>query len=199
MGNLLVLTNLNPSGLSELIGVSPSTVARIVKGHVCPSYDDMHVYVSRAGYKITENELKRPNHLRGYLSAAEIGEVINRELAGGLSAEKLRTLLRVVPKLVYDWRRLSRADIDKMMLPQPRVAQREWQALLEGIVQFFAHSVLLEDAPAWTRRTHLDKLFVPRAAVREIGPRRYVALLKKLPPEFSQKNILFTRDEMQLL
>jgi hypothetical protein len=35
--------------------------------------------------------------------------------------------------------------------------------------------------------------------VREIGPKRFSALLEKLPPEFSRKNLLFTRDEMQLI
>ena len=197
--DLRSLTNLNASELVELIGVSPSTALRIEKGQVCPSYDDMNEYAYRAGYKIVDGCLVKLDHLRGYYTATEIGEVVNRELTGNLDSERLRVILRMIPKLVYDWKQLSRADIAKMMLPQPRVAQKEWQAWLEGVVQFFVHSELLEDAPRWTHKTRLKKLFVPRAAVREIGFKRFQLLTEKMTPEFSSKNILFTHDEMQLL
>jgi transcriptional regulator with XRE-family HTH domain len=195
-------TNLNASELAELIRVSPSTVTRIEKGQVCPRYDDMQEYIYRAGFKLACGicgELERLDHLRGYFSAAEIGEIVNKELKGGLDSEKLRVLLRVIPKLVYDWKDLPRAEMSKMMVPQPRVCQKEWQALLEGTVQFFAHSELLEDAPRWTYKTRLKRVFVPRAAVREISNKRFERLAKRAVPEFSNKNLLFSHDELQLI
>ena len=195
-------TNLNASELAELIRVSPSTVTRIEKGQVCPSYDDMQEYLYRSGFKLAcgvSGGLERLDHLQGYFSAAEIGEIANKELDDGLDSKRLNVLLRVIPKLVYDWKDLSRDDITKMMLPQPRVHYEEWQALLEGIVQFFAHSELLEDAPRWTHKTRLKKMFIPRAAVREIGNKRFERLSQKTAPEFSNKNLLFSYDELQLI
>jgi hypothetical protein len=192
-------TNLNARQLAELIQVSPSTVTRIVKGQVCPSYDAMLLYVHRAGYRITGGELERTDSLRGYRSAKEIGDFINEELANGLDAERLRVLLRVIPKLIYDWKSLPAEDLPKVLLPRPQVAQCEWQALLEAAVRFFVHSELWTDAPRWTSATRLEKLFVPRAAVREIGPQRLDYVIRHMAPEFIEKNILFTHREMQLL
>ncbi|MDR1358629.1 MAG: helix-turn-helix domain-containing protein [Coriobacteriales bacterium] len=192
-------TNLNAKELAELIQVSPSTVTRITKGQVCPSYDAMLVYVYRGGYSITGSGLERAESLCGYRSAKEIGDFINGELAQGLDAERLRVVLRVVPKLIYDWKHLPVEDLPKMLLPRPQVIQREWQALLEAAVRFFAHSELWTDAPRWTSVTHLEKPFVPRAAVREMGSLRLDYVIRRMAPEFAEKNILFSHREMQLL
>jgi hypothetical protein len=86
-----------------------------------------------------------------------------------------------------------------MSLPRPDVALTEWQALLEGIVSYFFHAGRMEDAPAWTRRTRLKRMFVPRSASKEIGAKYFDRLCAKWAPEFAEKNILFSRDEMQMI
>jgi hypothetical protein len=201
MVDLGALTNLNARNLAELIKVSPSTVTRIKKGLVCPSYDDMLLYAHRAGYCVSSDGLERLNHLKGYKSAKEIGDFVNSELEGEgtLDPKALRVVLRVVPKLVYDWKDLPSDDIPKMMLPCPKVVQPEWQALIEGIVQFFSHSELLADAPRWTYRTKLRETFVPRATGKILGKLRMDRMFKRAAVELVEKNIVFSKDEMQLV
>jgi hypothetical protein len=200
MADMQALTNLHAKGLAELIGVSPSTVTRIRAAKVCPSYDDMMTYIRRAGYMLdNDGALVRAKHLRGYRSAKEIGDFVNDELKEGLDEERLRVLLRTIPKLVLDWSKLPREDVDKMMAPRANIEALQWQALVEATVQYFAHTVLWEDAPAWTHRTKLDEMFVPRSVLREIGPKRFSHIAERAAPEFMDKNILFSHREMQLI
>jgi transcriptional regulator with XRE-family HTH domain len=193
------LTNLSVNGLAELIRISPSTVSRIERGESCPSYDAMLEYVRRAGYSIAGSKLERRGNLKGYKSAKEIGDFINEELSAGLDSERLSTILRIMPKLVIDWRKLSVEDLRAMALPRPNVTQAKWQALLEGIVRYYFHVERMEDAPAWTRRTRLKKKFVPRGESVEIGGKYFDRICAKCAPEFAEKNIIFSRDEMQLI
>jgi transcriptional regulator with XRE-family HTH domain len=193
------LTNLSVNGLAELIRISPSTVSRIERGESCPSYDAMLEYVRRAGYSIAGSELERRGNLKGYKSAKEIGDFINEELSAGLDSERLSTILRVMPKLVMDWRKLSAEDVYSMALPRPNVLQTEWQALLVGIVRYYFHTERMEDAPAWTRRTRLKRKFVPRGESVEISGKYFDRICARCAPEFAEKNIIFSRDEMQLI
>jgi transcriptional regulator with XRE-family HTH domain len=193
------LTGQSASGLAELVCVSPSTITRIERGEVCPSYDDMLAYARRAGYLIAGSEFARPEHLRGYKSAKEIGDFLNEELSAGLDGARLSTILRVLPKLVLDWRKLPYEDARAMAYARPSVAQEEWQALLEAAVRFFWHTAYWEEAPAWTRRTKLKRRFVPRGATRALGNKHFDKICSKCIPEFAEKNILFSRDEMYVI
>jgi hypothetical protein len=145
------------------------------------------------------SELERRRDIKGYKTAKEIGDFINEELSAGLNAERLSTILRIAPKLVMDWSNLSDEDLCTMAFPRPNITQPEWQALLEGIVRYYFHAERLKDAPAWTRRTKLKSMFVPRGALKEIGNKYFDRIYAKWAPEFAEKNILFSRDEMQLI
>jgi hypothetical protein len=140
-----------------------------------------------------------PEWLRGYRSPKEIGDFVNSELEGGLDSEKLDVILRYIPKTILDWRDLSREDRELLMHQPARVEDERFQALIEASVQYFAHVEMWCDAPEWTHRTRLDKLFVPRAAVREIGTRWYERIYFRGLGEFMSKNILFARSEMMVL
>jgi hypothetical protein len=196
---LAAAANLNPAGLARAISVAPSTVTRILHGEVCPSYDDMLHYAFMLGYIIEDGKLVRLERLRAYRSPKEIGDFVNKELSDGLDDAKLRMLLRYIPKTILDWRDLTEHE-QKMMIGQPaRINDVRFQALVEGAVQFYSHAIMWQESPAWTQKTRLDRIFVPRAALHGIGPKRYENLIRKSLPEFSEKNILFTYDEMRLI
>lgn len=199
MWQLVKKTNLTAKRLADAMNVAPSTVTRILHGTVCPSYDDMLSYVDRLGFEIYGKELRRSERFRGYKSPKELGDFVNAELKEGLTEERLRTILRFIPKAIMDWRLISPKDAHVLMLQPASIEDNRFQALTEGAVQYFAHTKLWEDAPSWTYKTQLKEMFVPRAALREIGSRRYEKLLKKSCPEFLNKNVLFTYDEMLVL
>ncbi|MDR1712957.1 MAG: helix-turn-helix domain-containing protein, partial [Coriobacteriales bacterium] len=121
MRQLAAATNLNASGLAEAMGVAPSTVTRILHGQVCPSYDAMQSYAHSLAFQIEDNYVVRPEHLRGYLSPKEIGDFLNRELSLGLDSERLRFILRSIPKMVIDWQYLESQERDALMLQPARV------------------------------------------------------------------------------
>jgi transcriptional regulator with XRE-family HTH domain len=199
MRQLMDATNLNASEVAREIGVAPSTVSRILRGGTCPSFDDMTHYAACLGFEIAGGDVRRPKRLRGYRSPKEIGDFVNSELEGGLDSEKLHVILRYIPKTILDWRDLSREDCILLMRQPARIKNKEYQALLEAAVQYFAHEELWCEAPDWTRRTRLGRPFVPRAAVREIGIQRYKRMQPNGLSEFLAKNILFTRSEMMVL
>ncbi|MDR3307976.1 MAG: hypothetical protein LBS58_03660 [Coriobacteriales bacterium] len=199
MQQLTVATNLNASGLAHAMKVAPSTVTRILHGQVCPSYDDMMHYAYCLGFKVEGTKLSRLDHLRGYRSPKEIGDFVNAELANGLNSKSLDVILRYIPKTTMDWQELCDEDKQKLMLQPARVDDIRFQALIEGTTRFFSHAKMWQDAPAWTTKTRLEKLFVPRAAVREIGNRWYQKILGQCNPVFIQKNILFATSEMQVI
>jgi hypothetical protein len=200
MKKLSASTNLNASGLARAMKVAPSTVTRILQGKTCPSYDDMLYYAWCLAYTIEEgNKLVRPEHLRSYSSPADLGVFLNTELAQGLDNVRLKEILRALPKEATDWQRLDKEDRDKLLLQPPRVKDIRFQALLEGITSFVSHSFLWEDAPEWTNKTTLTRVFVPRGATRELGKLRFEGLSRKCSPEFTNKNVLFTHDEMQVI
>jgi len=199
MRRLQAATGLRASGLAEAIGVAPTTVMRILRGEVCPSFDDMTHYAYRLGFEIGPDGIRRVERLRGYRSPKEIGDFVNAELEGGLDAEKLRVILRYIPKTVLDWRDLSRSEQGTLMRQPARIADLRFQALVEGAVRYFAHVEMWEEAPAWTRRTKLPRLFIPRAALREIGAKRFAKILMGGLPEFLEKNVLFSASEMRVV
>ncbi|MDR1184339.1 MAG: hypothetical protein LBK67_06035 [Coriobacteriales bacterium] len=199
MCHLAEATNLNASGLARAMGVAVSTVTRTLRGEVCPRYDDMLHYAYCLGFAVEDNKVVRLAHLKGYRSPKEIGDFINTELADGLNAERLDVLLRYLPKAVLDWQELADEDQDRLMLQPAKVTDVRFQALVEGAVQYFAHQNRWKEAPSWTERTRLKEPFVPRAAVREVGSRWYARMQKRLCPEFLNKNVLFTCDEMKVL
>jgi hypothetical protein len=199
MRHLAEATNLNASGLAQAMGVAASTVTRTLRGEVCPRYDDMLHYAYCLGFVVEGNKVSRLAHLKGYRSPKEIGDFINAELSDGLNAERLDALLRYLPKTVLDWQELTGEDQDRLMLQPARVTDVRFQALVEGATQYFAHQNQWKEAPAWTERTRLKEPFVPRAAVREPGDRWYARMQKRSCPEFLNKNVLFTCDEMKVL
>ncbi|MDR1016699.1 MAG: helix-turn-helix domain-containing protein [Coriobacteriales bacterium] len=188
---------LNDSELAALIQVSPSTVSRIRKGQVCPSYDDMVAYVDRAGYKLMDGALEPADRLIGYHDAKEIGAFVEQELSPHPDQQKVDLVLRTIPKLVNDWRKLPPHDARIMTSATPSLAALPWQAFLEAVVQYFCHDVLWQDAPRWTRRTRLRSQFVPRGFCEPLSQRRIARIRANALPEFLAKNILFSRDEMQ--
>jgi hypothetical protein len=199
MRHLIEATNLNASGLAQAMGVAASTVTRTLRGEACPRYDDMLHYAYCLGFAVEGNNVVRLAHLRAYRSPKEIGDFINAELAEGLNAERLDVLLRYVPKAVLDWQELTDVDQDRLMLQPARVTDARFQALVEGATQYFAHQNRWMEAPSWTERTRLKEPFVPRAAVRELGNRWCARMQKRLCPEFLNKNVLFTCDEMKVV
>ncbi|MDR0499981.1 MAG: helix-turn-helix domain-containing protein [Coriobacteriales bacterium] len=199
MRQLVSATNLNASGIAHAIGVAPSTITRILKGQVHPSYDDMTYYVHALGFQIENNVLVRPAELKGYRTPKEIGDFVNHELALGLDESRLNFLLRYMPKTVIDWAYLDDVEQRKILLQPAKITDIRFQALLEGMVKFYVHNWLWQDAPDWTERTVLKKTFVPRAAVRNIGNRYYRNIIKSVSEEFQQKNVIFSNDEMMVM
>jgi hypothetical protein len=159
----------------------------------------MLTYVDKAGYKIVDGKLEVADRLIGYHSAKEIGDFVEDELGSGLSVASLSLILRVVPKLVIDWQNLPYSDALIMASARPVMEHVQWQALIESIVRFFFHTVLWQDAPTWTNKTKLKHLFIPRAALSHMGAKRIERLIITTAPEFMEKRVLFSTNEMKLI
>lgn len=199
MHQLVAATNLNALGLARAIEVAPSTITRILHEQVCPSYDDMIHYAYCLGFEPKGNKLVRLEHLRGYRSPKEIGDFVDTQLKSGMTAQNLDVVLRFIPKAVNDWQELDKADREKLIIQPARTDDVRFQALIEGATQFICHNKWWQDAPAWSSKTKLKRMFVPRSAVREIGNAWYERIFRHCAPEFLAKNILFTYDEMAVL
>jgi plasmid maintenance system antidote protein VapI len=199
MHQLTGATNLNASGLAQAMEVAPSTITRILHEQVCPSYDDMIHYAHCLGFVIEDNEIIRIERLRGYRSPKEIGDFVNTEFEAGITEENLDMVLRFIPKAVNDWNELAEVDRNMLMAQPARIDDVRFQALIEGAMQYVCHSKWWQDAPSWTNKTKLKKIFVPRSAAREIGKLWYDRILMHCVPEFLDKNVLFAVDEMMVI
>ena len=101
--------------------------------------------------------------------------------------------------MTMDWQELCAPDQAKLMAQPARIEDIRFQALIEGAIGYYAHAKLWQEAPKWTKKTKLKDIFVPRAAVREIGNRRFDRLTQRCAAEFIEKNVLFTYDEMAVI
>lgn len=57
MPQLIAASNLNASGLAQIVKVAPSTITHILHEQVCPGYDDMIHYVYCLGFDVMGSEL----------------------------------------------------------------------------------------------------------------------------------------------
>jgi hypothetical protein len=136
----------------------------------------------------------------GYLSATQIVSYIDEALGDEPAQNEVDTVLRVLPKLVYDWRALTDGELALAVTEPPLSRHREFNALFEGIVAYFFHTELQQNAPAWTGRTYLDKQWIARRhQVEKGGERLYFKIWQNTPIEMLERGLLFSRSEMNLL
>jgi hypothetical protein len=125
---------------------------------------------------------------------------IDRTLGDEPSQDDVDTVLRVLPKLVNDWRSLSPQDLERVT-EEPRLSvHHEYNALLEGLVAYFFHVTRGERAPRWTTRTRLDRQWIVRRdQVERGGERLFMKIWQSTPIEFLERGLLFSRLELKLI
>jgi hypothetical protein len=136
----------------------------------------------------------------GYFSAAQIVAYIDETLGDEPAQDDIDTVLRVLPKLVYDWHGLADDELASAIIEPPLSGHREFNALFEGIVAYFFHTELQQNAPEWTRRTRLERQWIARRRqVERGGERLYFKIWQNTPIEMLERGLLFSRSELALL
>ncbi|MDR1013659.1 MAG: hypothetical protein LBL86_01580 [Coriobacteriales bacterium] len=136
----------------------------------------------------------------GYFSAVQIVAYINETLGGASNQDDIDAVLRVLPKLIYDWRGLTDDELAVAIAEPPLSGCPEFDALFEGIVAYFFHIELRRNAPEWASRTRLTRQWVARRSqVEKGGERLYFKIWQNTPIEMLERGLLFSRSELTLL
>jgi hypothetical protein len=140
------------------------------------------------------------NELNGISSAQEIVAAIDRTLGSEPSQDDVDTVLRMLPKLIFDWKQLSAWELERATAEPPLSVHHEFNALFEGIVAYFFHTELHRAAPEWANRTRLERQWIARQdQVERGGERLYMKIWQHTPIELLARGALFSRSEMKLV
>jgi hypothetical protein len=142
--------------------------------------------------------------IRGYSSVRELGKWVKYELKhrSGDGEYRKNDNVFLIQVLTTEFDRMEKAllkkwitigDIKLLISKPAKTGHKEWDALFEGIVQFYCNVRFKINYPKWTVKTKLKIQFDPFFKMTKNDENYFLELFLDTPQELFQKNIIMPK------